>query len=389
MNYPRIKVLAIIPSAFCYGLQHISVELLGHARSNIDTHFLITRWTDGEFEELINKYGFSYSFCWLGMFSRKLDPRNLKMSLHALSKIPKLYWDFWKVCRVFRPQVIFFANHHELILLTPMLWLSRSKVICHIHDPSPPIRFQQLSFAYYGKRVDLFIAISENVKKRLLQLGNVSNKTTVVHNGVSLPEHHFENREKIFQYRFNWPEDAFIVGLTGQMTATKGHEDLLEAFSCAHVQNPKIKLVIGGKPIEPFYSLLQKRVQELGLTEVVAFTGWQPDASVFYRNIDLFVLASRHEEGYGLVVAEAMAFGRPTVITASGGAVEIVDNGVTGYVVGKNNISELTSNILRLSQAPELCRKFGRAGRARVQQNFSIDLAARNFVSSIFSVLNQ
>ena len=91
---PKIKILAVIPSGFCFGLQHVSIDLFANSKNWIDPHFLITRWNDGDFEKLVSRHGFTYSFSWLGMFSRKLDWRNLRMSLHALSKVPRLYYDF-------------------------------------------------------------------------------------------------------------------------------------------------------------------------------------------------------------------------------------------------------------------------------------------------------
>jgi len=55
----------------------------------------------------------------------------------------------------------------------------------------------------------------------------------------------------------------------------------------------------------------------------------------FYNSIDILILASRHDEGYGLVVAEAMACGKPVIITDSGGAAEIVVNAESGFIVKK------------------------------------------------------
>lgn len=387
--FSKVRVLVIIPSGFCYGLQHISIDLFAHAQSRLETHFLITRWSNGDFEKMISKHGFSYTFSWMGMFSRKFDLRNLRMSLLSLVKLPQLYIDFWRVCWRFKPAVIFFANHHELILLTPMLWFTRRKVVCHMHDPSPPVRFQQWTFSFYSKRVDLFITISNDVKNRLLKLGEVSAKTTVVRNGVCIPNVTLETRERFFQNQFHWLEEVFIVGLTGQMTATKGHEDLLEAFYLAYQHNPKLRLVIGGKPLYPFYDQLQNSVREKGLTKVVAFSGWLPESSLFYQSIDLFVLASRHDEGYGLVVAEAMAHAKPVVITASGGAMEIVEDGVSGFIVPKRSIKDLADKIVKLSQEPKRYRQLSQAARVRVQEKFSMAAAAHNFAEVIASTLNR
>ena len=379
MSNSKVKVLAIIPSGFCFGLQHVSIDLFANSKNWIDPHFLITRWNDGDFEKLVSRHGFTYSFSWLGMFSRKLDWRNLRMSLHALSKVPRLYYDFLKLCKQKKPDILFFANHHELILLLPMLWLVRIKVVCHMHDPSPVIPFQKRTFSWYGRRVNYFIAISEDVKKRLMKLGCLEEKISVVHNGISIPKKNYTGRTNRFTEQFGWPQDSFIIGITGQMTATKGHEDLVEAVSIALRKNEKIRLAIGGKKLEPLYSRLAGLIQEKGLQKKIMFSDWMEEVGDFYEAIDLFVLPSRHDEGYGLVVAEAMIHGKPVVITESGGAIEIVEDGINGYIVPKQNAEAMAEKMIVVSTNPLVYRDFSKKGLQRIIEHFTIEVAATRF----------
>src|SRR5205085_2664671 len=90
----KLKILAVIPSGFCFGLQHITVDFFSRFPGNIESHFLLTKWGNDELERLLKQKNIPYSFSWLGMFSRKMDRVNLKMSLHALIKLPTLYFDF-------------------------------------------------------------------------------------------------------------------------------------------------------------------------------------------------------------------------------------------------------------------------------------------------------
>lgn len=379
MSNSKVKVLAIIPSGFCFGLQHVSINLFANSKNWIDPHFLITRWNDGDFEKLVSRHGFTYSFSWLGMFSRKLDWRNLRMSLHALSKVPRLYYDFLKLCKQKKPDILFFANHHELILLLPMLWVVRIKVVCHMHDPSPVIPFQKRTFSWYGRRVNYFIAISEDVKKRLMKLGCLEEKISVVHNGISIPKKKNTGRTNRFTEQFGWSQDSFIIGITGQMTATKGHEDLVEAVSIALRKNEKIRLAIGGKKHEPLYSRLVALIQKKGLQKKIMFSDWMEEAGDFYEAIDLFILASRHDEGYGLVVAEAMIHGKPVIITESGGAVEIVEDGINGYIVPKQNAEAMAEKMMIVSTNSPLYRELSKKAVKRITEHFTMDIAAAQF----------
>ena len=379
MSNRKLKVLVVIPSAFCFGLQHVSIDLFGAVKSSIEPHFLITRWNDGEFEKHLKRSGFEYSFSWLGMFSRKMDWVNMRMSITALIKLPKLYFDFLKLCRLKKPEILFFANHHELVLLLPVLWFIRIKVVCHMHDPSPAIPFQKRTFFWYGSQVDHFIAISRDVKKRLMDLGCQEKKISVVHNGIAMPEAGNRQRSKRFIGQFAWPEDVCIVGITGQMTATKGHEDLVEAFSIAIQDNPKLRLVIGGKLLEPLFTSLTLMIEKKGIKPYVGFSGWVKEVGMFYEAIDIFILASRHDEGYGLVVAESMSYGKPVVITNSGGATEIVENGVNGYIVPKQNSKKMAEKMLLLSIDHSLYLNFSSKAIERIKNDFAIEIAASRF----------
>jgi glycosyltransferase involved in cell wall biosynthesis len=382
----ELTILATIPSGFCFGLQHITVDFFSYFPGNVHSHFLLTRWTRGEMEKLLKEKNIPYSFSWLGMFSRKMDWVNLKMSLHALIKLPKLYVDFIRLQKKLKPDILYFANHHELILLYPVLLFSKRKIVCHMHDPSPAIPFQQWTFKWYTRKVTRLIAISDNVRKRTIALGCPPAKIDTIHNGIIIPPAGKNPRLQELCSKAGWPRDVFIIGITGQMTATKGSMDLLEAFKLLHERNPKARLVIGGKPQEPQLGDLRQKISEWGLDGLVYFPGWLPEVSVFFQNIDLFVLASRHEEGYGLVVAEAMAHYLPVVITASGGAVEIVENEISGYIVPKRDPRAMSEKLYQLSVNSEIYKRMSGAARKRVEVEFNIEQQTKILVDYLFKL---
>jgi len=371
MDDDKLNIFAIVPSAFCFGLQHVTIDFFKEF-TKINSLFLVTGWNNGDFIKLLNNNNLPYTMSWLGMFSRRLDWHNLKMSLYSLSKMPKLYYDFFKTLKKFKPDILFFANHHELILLYPALKFVKVPVVCHMHDPSPTIPFQKKTFSLYSSVVNKFIAISDNVRQRTIELGCPPEKIITVHNGIELPGDIRLKRNNNFTTQFAWESDVFIVGITGQMTATKGHMDLLHAFKIAYQQNNKLRLVIGGLQVEPLYSELLQCVKDWKMENVVCFSGWQPTVDSFFENIDTFVLASRHDEGYGLVVAEAMAHNLPVIITNSGGAVEIVTDNENGFIVPKHDFEMMAEKMLFLSNNPLICTKMGNNGHDSISKNFNL-----------------
>ena len=376
----KLRVLAIVPSGCCFGLQNLTLAFFARLHPRVQCHFLNTRWSDGEFSRRLSELGIPHSATWFGMFSRRLDPANLKMTLACLWKLPVAYFDFLRLYWRFRPTTIYLANHHEVILLWPLLILFRRQVICHIHDPPPALAFQKISFFFWRRAVGRFLFISENTRERLSWLGALTDRDRVVHNGVEVRELTLpRRRSRRFCQEFGWPDTALVVGLTGQMSAHKGHEDFLAAARLLKERNSNLRFVIAGRQHTSFFSRLRQLVLEWGIDRVVGFPGWLPQAQEFFEAIDIFVLASRHEEGFGLVVAEAGERGVPVVCTRSGGALEIVIDGRTGILVDKNHPEQIALAIERLAEDPRLAAEMGVAGRQRVSQDFNLACQAALF----------
>jgi len=384
------KILAVVPSPTCFGLQNLTLSLVEGVPDSVQFHFLTTYWTDGEFDRRLDALGIPHSSTWFGMFSRRLDRENVKMTLACLRRLPGAWLDFLRLYFGYRPDIIYLANHHEVLLLFPVLiWLKR-KVICHMHDPPPPNRFQKISFFFWRRAVGRFIFISRDVRERLSQLGPLADLSEVIHNGVAtapLSEPRFRNGA--FCDRFNWPADSVIFGMTGQISELKGHEDFLEAAWLVHQSNPNFRFVIGGRGDPGFVNRLREIILSHGMEAYVAFCGWLPRVGDFYEAIDVFVLASRHDEGFGLVVAEAGERGVATIATPSGGAKEILVEGETGLFVPSRAPHELSAAMKRLGGDSALRDVLGRNARRRVQVNFSLPERKEQFVSFLDRVANK
>ena len=102
------RVLAIVPSAFCFGLQNGTLAFFAHVPVWVEPHFLTTRWTDGEFDSRLDALGIQHTSTWMGMFSRKLGWVNLRMTLNCLVKLPVAWLQFLRT--------LFFLSPGRLIL---------------------------------------------------------------------------------------------------------------------------------------------------------------------------------------------------------------------------------------------------------------------------------
>lgn len=377
-----VRVMAIVPCPTCYGLQNLTLSFFTCLPGWVKSHFLNTRWSDGEFSRRLAAAGIPYSLTWFGMFSRRLDRENLRMTLECLRRLPGSYWDFLKLYFRMRPDIVYLANHHEIILLFPILIWMRHKVVCHMHDPPPAIPFQKLTFFFWRMAVSRFVFISRSVRERTALLGPLTSRDVVIHNGVKVsPLREPRARAHTFRDMFGWPQDCVIFGMTGQIAETKGHEDFLEAVRIAHLADPRIRAVIGGRGDPTYTDHLKALVRDRGMQGYVGFAGWLPSVEDFYEAIDVFVLASRHDEGFGLVLAEAGERGLPAVITPSGGAAEVAQPDRTALVVPFRAPAEMAGAMTHLAQDDVLRAQMGRQARAHIEAAFDLDVAVARFVA--------
>ena len=165
--------------------------------------------------------------------------------------------------------------------------------------------------------------------------------------------------------------ESVVVGVLGRISRTKGQRLFLEALLPLLEEDPRLRLAIGGAsdfedPSEE--RLLGRLIAQSGHADRVLFGG-AVDALAFLDSLDVLVVPSLWEEPFGLVAVEGMARALPVVATRSGALPEIVDQGTTGFIVGRDP-SELRAAVARLVGDPELRRAMGAAGRRRVEDRF-------------------
>lgn len=164
----------------------------------------------------------------------------------------------------------------------------------------------------------------------------------------------------------------------GRLVPFKGFAVLVEA--CAKLKSRGIRFsceTIGDGPLR---EALEQRVREHDLTNVVSFAGEQSQDYVLraLADCDVFVLASVVDElgasdVFPTVIAEAMTCRKPVVSTTVAGIPELVANNETGLLVSPNDSNSLSRALERLVVDPALRESFGRAGRERIEQHFTIE----------------
>ncbi len=157
-----------------------------------------------------------------------------------------------------------------------------------------------------------------------------------------------------------------LVGTVGRIHPRKDLETFLRAAALIAADHPDVRFVIVGAAEGPIEQDYQRRLTsltaELGLGSRVTFAGARRDMPAVMAALDLFVLSSRHE-GFGRVVAEAMAAGRPMVVSDEGAPPELVEPDRYGLCARPGDAADFARRLRELLAAPAAAQAI--AGRAR------------------------
>ncbi len=167
------------------------------------------------------------------------------------------------------------------------------------------------------------------------------------------------------------PKDGndLVVLFVGSLTPTKGLTYLIQAIPIVLQRFPNVKFWIAGEGI--LRPKLEALVKALRIERNVVFLGYRNDIPELLGKSDVFVLPSV-SEGVSLALLQAGASGKACVATNVGGNVEVISEGVDGFLVPPFSASALGHQITRLCEDEELRRRFGRAIRLKVEETFDV-----------------
>jgi len=177
-----------------------------------------------------------------------------------------------------------------------------------------------------------------------------------------------------FRRRHAVPDGRIVVLQVSWIIPEKGIADLLNAASMLLQREPNVHFVLAGEG--RFRAEYTRRAQDLGIASHVSWTGLvtDPFAEGLYAAADVVCQMSRWEEGFGWVIAEAMAYEKPVVATRVGAIPEIVRDGITGFLVNRGDSSAMADALTKLIRDPQLRAQMGAAGRAIAETEFDLAL---------------
>jgi len=233
-----------------------------------------------------------------------------------------------------------------------------------------------------GNNTDYLTYISEYTHKKIAKAlsPDAAARMRRIVPGVNATEFSPGNLSSGNQLRteLGWTDRPVIVCVS-RLMARKGQDELIRALPKIHQTAPNASLIIVGDG--PYRKDLERLVKKLGLESFVHLTGKvsQTELSKWYAAGDIFAMPCRTRmggwdvEGLGIVFLEGSATGLPVIVGDSGGAVDAVIDGETGYLVDGTNTAEIADRIAYLFANPDVAKKMGEAGRNWVTQEWTWD----------------
>ncbi|AKP65326.1 glycosyltransferase [Levilactobacillus koreensis JCM 16448] len=297
-------------------------------------------------------------------------------------------------------QIVALLKHRDVQIIhanTLAVWegiylkrLLHAKLVWHVHEiiTSPRMVFLATSLMV-GRFADQIVAVSKEVSDHLVSSKLVSpRKIRVVYNGVDTEKFKPMPASANLQAEFQVTNDDIVIGMVGRINAWKGQTTLLRAMVPLLKEDPRLKLIfIGGvfAGEEQRRQDLKTAIAHSRVAGQIRLKDFRNDLPSVYQLFDVFVLPSTNPDSLPTVVLEAMASGKPVVGFRHGGVIEMVQDGLNGFLATPVDGDDLTRCIQELVANAGLRSKMGLASRARAVRCYS----PQQFIRAFEDIYNQ
>jgi glycosyltransferase involved in cell wall biosynthesis len=293
----------------------------------------------------------------LNVISYKIDK---KLSVGAIRFIRQLIRDNgYSILHLFNSKAI--SNGAIAAIGLPI------KVVAYRGQTGGVSRLDPFSYLnVLNPRIDKIICVSKSVENGLRrQLWGHKDRLVTIYKGHDIS---WYNNEPANLAELSLPDGAFLVAMTANLRPRKGLNVLMAATHFFPADLPIYVLLIGASPGDP---KTRGAIAKAAVPGRVIPLGYRDDAPQVAGACAVAVLPTTKREGLSRAVLEAMAYGRPTVVSDTGGNAELVEDGVSGYVVPPGDPELLAEAILKLFNDPQKREQFGAEARRRLESRFS------------------
>jgi glycosyltransferase involved in cell wall biosynthesis len=309
---------------------------------------------------------------------------------------------FIRFCRIFivlnyecifhRPHFVYFQISHlgipfyrDLIFVL-FLKLFKIKIVYHLHGKGIKEKVEnKLSKTLYR----FAFRRSEIICLSLLLVNDIEDvfkgNVHIISNGI--PDNAGVN---ILSSRLKVSHDKILFLFLSNLIISKGILDFLESLKILSDKNVNFEAIIVGAESDFTSRDLDDKLKEFKLDNKVVYLGpkYGEEKEKILLMCDVLVFPTKNDV-FGNVILEAMEFGLPVIATREGAIPEIIDDEVTGFLVEKNNPSQISEKLEMFINAPSLCKTMGAAGRDKFLKKYTLDLYESNLKDIFNKILDQ
>ncbi|HAJ60785.1 MAG TPA: glycosyltransferase family 1 protein [Cyanobacteria bacterium UBA8543] len=364
-----MKILFLDQSGKPGGAELCLIDIAKPYRDNC----LVGLFADGPFRHLLEQQHIPVQV----LATKSIQVRKESSLVQGLSSVTSLIPLIAQVVQKARDYDLIYANTQKALVVGALAsFLSRRPLVYHLHDILSLDHFsrtnRRIAVTLANTRASLVIANSQASQAAFVEAGGRLELTEVVYNGFE-PELFRSHEDNSHQLKKQLGMDGrFLVGNFSRLSPWKGQHVLLEALGrCPE----DVTAIFVGDALfgeQDYVQLLRDRVTELGLEKRVQFLGFRSDIVQLMSACDLVAHTSIAPEPFGRVIVEAMLCGRPVVAAKAGGAIELVEPGITGFLVPPEQPQQLAEIITSYRNQPEKTVAIAHHAQNQASQRFHL-----------------
>jgi glycosyltransferase involved in cell wall biosynthesis len=290
---------------------------------------------------------------------------------------PRLIWRVVELARALRADIVHAHEVKSDVIAYLASKLRRVPIVTTMHGWIGNGTKQRL-FIALDRRVargfDRVIAVSEKMKRDLIDAGVSSDRIRLLHNAIVVERYRRTGRGGLLQEIANGPMPRPVLVSIGRLSREKGHADLVQALATVVGRGHRVSLVLAGDG--PERGALVEQIRALGLESSVYLPGYLAEPQRLLEETDLMVLPS-HTEGLPNAALEALVMEVPVLATRVGGTPEVITDGETGRLVPPHDPAALAEGIESFLANRAAWTTMARRGRGVVEANFSFETRTR------------
>jgi len=337
---------------------------------------LVCLFSDGSFKSLLEQSNIP-----VHVFDTALQVRKDSGLQQGLASLTQLLPLIRQVADLSRSYDLIYANTPKALIVGAIAsFISRRPLVYHLHDIISPDHFSRINrqlLVTLANRAALVIANSKASLSAFIAAGGRGDRVAVVYNGFDLSTYEAINGDRASLRQTLQLNDQFVVGHFSRLSPWKGQHILIEALQ--YCPEAIVALLVGDALFgeQDYVTQLHQQVAQLGLEDRVHWLGFRQDVPQLMTACDLVAHTSTAPEPFGRVIVEAMLCGTPVIAAAAGGATELIQSGVTGWLCPAGDAKQLATQITHCWQSPHEIKTIAQTAKHHAKTQFDLSITNR------------